>query len=73
MNRPSTGWVGAVKLSVAFCAGSDSWGIVVVPVDDSNRESIAFDEYWVARTRCCWKCVPFRHHHTPALVELYTA
>ena len=44
INRPSTGWVGAMKLSVAVCAGCNSWGIVAVPVDDS-RESIAFYEY----------------------------
>ena len=53
MSRPSTGWVGVMKLSVAYCAGSGSWGIVAIPVDDSNRESIAFDKYWVAQNGGC--------------------
>ena len=69
MNCPSTGWVGAVK-SVAVCAGSASWGIVAVPVDNSNRASLAFDEYWKVLTGCCWKCVLFHVHYTPCYVDL---
>ena len=58
-----------------FCAGSGSWGIVTIPVDDSTRESITFDKHWVARMSCCWKMRPVQpspySSAMSSLVQLY--